>query len=892
SGWGLEDARVVCRQLAFNPDETLVLTYDDLTSNKKNPPVYGNGREAGYIFRNVQCNGTEDNISSCSMDISKRCRKRNDAVATCKTIIRLRDGTNTSGRLEVYKNKRWLSVCYSSTLGPKAAEHFCSLLGVKPVNPIIIGDAYFGKNKQDTWWIHWPCIFGYCNLDIWWLPKCKRGKYASIKCQNNNSRDNPPEIMLAGINNYSGILIMKKFGVWGGIALRQPQSDENVILNNASDVVCHKLGYGTTDAMSIPIDHTHIPISTITWMFDVYCTGDEDTIFNCDHTKWGEPYIYDRQPSMVFITCRLPLRLVEQVSDSKTGQLEVLVNERWTSVCLKEWETGTLRVACKGLGMESRYAKAIQTSTDMVNHDWFQVGRCLGNEDSLAKCISTRPRCHDKEKMLLLSCPDKPESKINIHLDNHNETGDMFVNLNGVSFPMCNPNWNGGAARVACRQMGYNPDHAEHFRTDIKVNRVLLTDMTCHGNETNLSECNFSEWKVISFEHDSEHMNCQRNGGVFMSCADDSMKARLVGGPDEYSGHAQIWHEGKWKRVCFRKGDGSKEIVAETICRKLKRPGQYARDHPYSGYFGGGTSKPGIELNCNHRYPSLHLCHIHDNNCTHDLHYDLGVSCFEHNPDFHEYLQPTLTGYTIDNGLVLVKSHDTNKQPLTICGEKWTRNEAKVVCRQMGYNEDAVNDAAVDKFPMLQCLGGDKIVLSDVNCTGDEMSLAHCTFKHGDNVTCSSGLRAAVFCRKLSLKLTKTDKTNSSGLVTLDHLLISDHVSNEPNKHPICASGWDERDARVVCRQLGLPYHNASVYISTQGNLTHEYKPWITNVDCIGNEAHIGQCDFDNDFTVASDGIYDNVDYCTQYELTAHYVEHTYNYNFCDGNSYAGVVCK
>lgn len=56
----------------------------------------------------------------------------------------------------------------------------------------------------------------------------------------------------------------------------------------------------------------------------------------------------------------------------------------------------------------------------------------------------------------------------------------------------------------------------------------------------------------------------------------------------------------------------------------------------------------------------------------------------------------------------------------------------------------------------------------------------------------------------------------------------------------ICANGWTENDAMVVCRQMG--YQGGAMfgarYYSSRTPI------WMSNVNCVGNETNINQCPY------------------------------------------------
>lgn len=55
----------------------------------------------------------------------------------------------------------------------------------------------------------------------------------------------------------------------------------------------------------------------------------------------------------------------------------------------------------------------------------------------------------------------------------------------------------------------------------------------------------------------------------------------------------------------------------------------------------------------------------------------------------------------------------------------------------------------------------------------------------------------------------------------------------------ICDDYWDDRDATVVCRQLGF----ATGIAKKQGNFGRGSGPiWLDNMDCTGKEERIQEC--------------------------------------------------
>lgn len=77
----------------------------------------------------------------------------------------------------------------------------------------------------------------------------------------------------------------------------------------------------------------------------------------------------------------------------------------------------------------------------------------------------------------------------------------------------------------------------------------------------------------------------------------------------------------------------------------------------------------------------------------------------------------------------------------TICGYRWDINDAKVVCRQLGYQYGVKAFQEGHIRP-----GSGKIWLEGVHCTGNEKNLTSCSHSGWGNVYCSHHSDVGVEC--------------------------------------------------------------------------------------------------------------------------------------------------
>ena len=77
----------------------------------------------------------------------------------------------------------------------------------------------------------------------------------------------------------------------------------------------------------------------------------------------------------------------------------------------------------------------------------------------------------------------------------------------------------------------------------------------------------------------------------------------------------------------------------------------------------------------------------------------------------------------------------------TVCDDIWNMNNARVVCRQLGYS-DAVSALSYAHFGA----GSGQIWLDDVNCAGSEDSIHNCPHNGWGSHNCNHNEDAGVVC--------------------------------------------------------------------------------------------------------------------------------------------------
>lgn len=159
----------------------------------------------------------------------------------------------------------------------------------------------------------------------------------------------------------------------------------------------------------------------------------------------------------------------------------------------------------------------------------------------------------------------------------------------------------------------------------------------------------------------------------------------------------------------------------------------------------------------------------------------------------------------------------------TVCDDSWHLQDADVVCRQLGY--EGADSPIVHRAGFGQGTG--RIWLDQLSCTGQEQSVLECRHNGWGLHDCSHSEDAGVRCKRkapvkpdtLPVRLNcptynddgtcrqcptkiRPDKTECLPTTAVEGIV---EVFYKGVWRPVSATDWDEKDAQVLCGELGYP---------------------------------------------------------------------------------------
>ncbi|XP_074738182.1 antigen WC1.1-like [Strix uralensis] len=287
-GWDLPDATVVCRQLGCGGAVEAV-----------GSAWFGEG--SGQIWLDgVNCSGAEAALWDCPVGSwgQHDCGHKEDAGVVCSEFVtlRLENSDGCSGRLQVFYNGTWGSVC-SNSMTPKTVSLACKFLGCGDRGTLETRLPY-GKMSGPAWLDRVECgernnFFWQCLSTPWNPQSCDdlqdethitcNGRWPEMPpvpkaaCPNTTSCTDREKIRaVGGENGCSGRVEIWHHGSWGTVC------DDSWDMQDA-EVACRQLGCGPPVSA---LDEAAFGEGTgPIWLEQVECRGTEPSLQDC----WAQP---------------------------------------------------------------------------------------------------------------------------------------------------------------------------------------------------------------------------------------------------------------------------------------------------------------------------------------------------------------------------------------------------------------------------------------------------------------------------------------------------------------------------------------------------------------------------------------------------------------------------
>ncbi|XP_074128209.1 scavenger receptor cysteine-rich type 1 protein M130 isoform X1 [Sminthopsis crassicaudata] len=506
----------------------------------------------------------------------------------------------------------------------------------------------------------------------------------------------------------------------------------------------------------------------------------------------------------------LELRLANGNS-SCAGTVEVKFQGQWGLVCNDGWEKNEISVVCKQLGCPSTFIIPGWRNMTVAPAPFWMAGvSCDGSESTLWDCRHNGWREHNctHSQDAQVTCTGEEDLELRLADGSNRCEGRVEIKVKGQWGTVCDDSWGNTEASTVCRQLGCGS--VLHFLGDTKNGSgpIWLDEVSCHGNESALWNCQHSGW--------GEH-NCHHDEDVFVLCSEGAELAlRLGSGMNTCSGRVEVRVNNQWGTVC---DDNWNKNAGAVVCRQAGCPSAFSAlikvnasddiEHIWFddvSCFGNESAIWG----CKHRGWKNHDCGHYE---------DAGVLC----SDSSTLELKLLGGNSQCVGVVEVR---VREEVGIVCRRSWSLDEATVVCRQLGCGT-AVSIDFQSNFEDIP----EHTWITGIKCFGKEESFWDCGNWEWEKISCQEYEKAAVICSEHMQPRLSGGDFPCSGRVEVKH---------EGSWVSVCSPDFPLQTANVLCRELQCGTLVSILDGAHFGEGNGQVLP--EELQCEGNENHITLC--------------------------------------------------
>ncbi|GFR51391.1 hypothetical protein Agub_g13827 [Astrephomene gubernaculifera] len=862
-------AQVVCRQLGYTGGRAVGIGafHTGASSDVR-------GSYQPFAINSVTCIGGEGALTECayfegaqpgcysdhSYDAAVWCDAPGTGHVTAPGSVRLLGGPGPwSGRVEVYYNGTWGSVC-NGDLTALDAQVVCRQLGyyggrAAPHTTLQYSYGYDGRSSAPSWLarlgctgsetalVQCPGVGGLGNGSSWDPQSCGQYHYwsdAAIMCSTapqgvllDAPLDSPPQDSEKLGSPLPSRLVCPDDSLPGGLALQvdMPPFEGNEA-ESAGLVGLRLLCYQDGALLTTLTSGEPYPWSnTATWS-NSSCTRDPATGVMPYITAARIRVAGDVNDTASAVDALGVTDVELQCSDGQALSEMGLSNGTWG-----EWATCPQGTALCGLGLQFNgwRGQGMQGANDDTGVTGLNVSCCALPLGFNAIYGSRRVR--------LAGGSTPQEGRVEVLSPADNTTWGLVYE----------EGWDARDAHVVCRELGWKTGRPVGQAGELYgrgLGPLLYIGVDCKGTESSLVNCAVGDWPAPAD-------NYQRGYSAGVICSADPPPnmgtARLVdipGGQDPLSGVAgrvEVYWNYSWGAVSM--GSTWDNKAATVVCRSLGH--RWGRAVPARDL----VPKPGYPLpvvassvDCKGDEASLLLCAteggFQTTFDTYSRYYDAGAICTNDTIPTSGSLR-LCYGATPAEGRLEVFLNLTWGRVAT-SGGSWPyffdHADARVACRQLGYRGGgwAVNGAGwsgTNEGP---------IWLSGLTCAGNETSLLGCLPGSNNNTWFRHDAwwlgSAGAICKQddpADGTLRLVGSSPSAGRL---------EVAVGGMWGTVDPTGWGWAESLVACRALGfksaLDMGSGVGEVPQTGTTTTSFflPVWLSGVKCNGSETSLASC--------------------------------------------------
>uniref|UniRef100_A0A3B4FPW7 Neurotrypsin n=1 Tax=Pundamilia nyererei TaxID=303518 RepID=A0A3B4FPW7_9CICH len=369
--WTDRDASVICRQLGLSPI---------------------------FHYERLGCRGNENSLLECwnRKFATGDCNHGNEAGVLCAEPegtgipLRLVGGLEEfEGRVEVYHNGRWGTIC-DDQWDDLDAEVVCRQLGLGGVAKAWTR-AHFGQGFGPVLLARVQCTGNELSLEDcphsnWEQHNCEHMDDAGVSC---NPYTDGAVRLVGATSDREGRVEIYYQGQWGTVC-----DDSWTELN--AQVVCRQLGFRS---VQVAPEKVYEEGNGLIQLDEVQCDGTETTLLACTHSQWRQHDCSHSEDVGVLchtFRCGSPLVRLVAGETRREGRVEVFVNGQWGSVCDDGWNDVNAAVVCRQLGFTGvAKARSMAYFGEGQGPIHLDNVRCSGTETSLGQCPAEGQEGHD-----------------------------------------------------------------------------------------------------------------------------------------------------------------------------------------------------------------------------------------------------------------------------------------------------------------------------------------------------------------------------------------------------------------------------------------------------------------------------------------------------------------